>query len=658
MPGIATHFKILELTMNRLNSSGDPNLENIGNIMENNSQYAYLGAIGPALADFIPSGIPEDIDPTGPGAIGYGNSFTNIWKGALQIVGGDGTDANPGLLLILERFQSFLNQIQPIIDTEDLGALISMRDSGVINTIINTGKDLNNVVLNLTQPGGYVYEIAGRIGEGMKPAVNVNDGNPVPQPDVWTAREFLFWQKTGKYAEVLLKRAEESGDQRFMAYAYGYTSSYAGFIAGSSFINSIIGGTYRSDWWRYRWINNFIDAWVYGYYETGASMSGDTPTPEYQNWKSLCDAKLHSKIELPGMDPIDMIHRLSTNANFPQILPSDFDTYWFSTFEEVYGPRSPVSRFKPNSTNGAYIMTWLMLWFQTSGQVVGCNAAPSMEPPADCKEPDWVNPTAPSGGGSGSIPLTLTIESDPDEGKIITGIILILLGYSGGAGLIGGGRAIADGIDLVISGALEINWNRLRCDVHWYRQYLYNGLTALHDAMVLSGLQHPYPSQMAVDEIIMTFLGINFPFDSGKKNTKSRNLERFPPVPWDGKFNNLWISRPNRKLEEAVTLAYETPHMYPNFFIDDDTNNPLGNGDIKSDAPQIITSDGGNLRIKDLPSGEQQPVQFGNAVSNTIDLLIHRRFPNWNLDSDRGMAYLTWKFDSIYSNPVSIEPEP
>lgn len=654
MPGIATHFKILDLTITQLDASGNSTLQEISSIMKANPAYAYLGCIGPALADFIPSDPP----PEGPESIGYGNFFTSIWKGAFKIVSGDGTDTDPGLLKILDAFNAFFTTIQPILDTEDLLALKAMRDNGDIDKITNMAAALANTVVGLTAPGGYISSIEGFIGEGMKPAVNMNPGQPVSGPDAWTPREYLCWQKTGEFTKALIENAENSGNPAYRAYAYGYVSGYAGYVGGSSFVNNIIQGTYRSDWWRYRWINNFIDAWVYGYYTTNASMSGDVPTPAYADWKGLCNANLQQKIELPGIDPTDIMQKLANAQPFPTILDAGFDAYWYSAFERVYGPRPLTSRFKANSINGAYLMTWLMLWFQTSGRVVGCNTAPDMTPPDGAGDaPSWVDPSVPGDNGTGSVPPAPTVESDVDEGKIVTGVLLALLGLGEflTGGLITGGATIAAGVEEIIIGANEINWTKLRGDVYWYRMYLYNGLKALHEIMVLGALQHPYPDALQSGDAV-TLLGFPFTFDSAVKNCKTSSIKRFPPIPWDGQvgLTSLWLSAPSRSVEEPATVAYRSPDRYPDFFINDPTNG-LSNGDMKTPNPKKTATDGGDFRYDPNAANGELPVQFGNVVDNAIDLYLAGNFPNWNFDQDRGLAYLTWKFKNMYTNPVVIE---
>jgi hypothetical protein len=54
------------------------------------------------------------------------------------------------------------------------------------------------------------------------------------------------------------------------------------------------------------------------------------------------------------------------------------------------------------------------------------------------------------------------------------------------------------------------------------------------------------------------------------------------------------------------------------------------------------------------------PTEFGSAVAEAVDLLTHldSDFPNFNLDSDRGLAYFTWQCLSMeYTNPLAIVPE-
>ena len=80
------------------------------------------------------------------------------------------------------------------------------------------------------------------------------------------------------------------------AYAYGYVVGYAANVCGSPFINSCVGGPHRTQWWRRRFTNNFVDAWVHGRYELDPRpVPADVPSPPYPDWPNLAVANLQQR---------------------------------------------------------------------------------------------------------------------------------------------------------------------------------------------------------------------------------------------------------------------------------------------------------------------------------------------------------------------------
>lgn len=641
MPGIPTHFKILELTIKKLSASPSAPLRAIAKIMQDNPEYAYLGVIGPSLTDFIPS------EPPPEGSLSGGNQYINLWKQVFSVIG-DGMLVDNGLKSVLKRMIDFLDKVEPIAAAEDLGALSAMEDE--VDTINQTAEQLKEIVEKIPD---IAISIASGVGGGMKPSVCVATGATIPPSEFWRVRNFLFWKKSGDFTKALIRKAKASGNQQFLAYAYGYLVSYSANVVGNPFVNSIVAGPYRTQWWRQRWVDNYIDTWVHGYYEAGASMSGDTANPAYDQWPNLCDAKLHKKIELSGLDPDNIMTRVWRGDALPDTLPPEFGKLWVEAYTEVYGLPGVGSHIKPEAFNGAHTLSWLVLWLQTSREAFGCNPAPPMAPPSDCgSEPSWVDPTVAGDNGSGTSPPSPEIESDPDVGDIVTGVILALLGLALVAvgGTVPGAVAIAVGITKIIQGATDIDWAKLRCDLYWYRMYLYNGLNALHEILTVGAFAYPYASELDDDETVLELLGLSWTFDSGKALTKSRSRpDGFPAKCWGG-FPAMWMQEPTT-CENPQTVAYLTSE-YPSFFIDDAVANPLANGEVRI---------GGQWPYRERAGGNGKlPVQFGNAVDNAIDLIEHLDddLPNWNLDADRGLAYHTWQFkNGIYSDPVEIEPE-
>jgi predicted amidophosphoribosyltransferase len=201
MPGIPTHFVALDQVIARFTASADPQLNAIAQAMNQEPAYANLGAVGPAIGDFLPA------DPPALPGSPSGTQYLRIWGSIFGVVGGDGTDSNPGLFAILKTMNGFLDQVTPIANDEDIEALKGFQ--GQIDVINQTASQLGSLVTSIPQ---VAVGVASSIGTGLRPAVDAPPGAPVPPPEVWAVRDFLHWKKPGAFAKALLKRARESGD--------------------------------------------------------------------------------------------------------------------------------------------------------------------------------------------------------------------------------------------------------------------------------------------------------------------------------------------------------------------------------------------------------------------------------------------------------------
>lgn len=644
MLGIPTQFEILKLTIAKLETSGDAVLNNIAQVMKDNSAYAHLGAMGPALADFLPA------DPL-PAGEEYPEDYALIWKIVFGLIGGD-----LGLHATLEKIRTLMEQIQVIADNEDVDAICALKDTDFEEQITKASEDFASLVGVLESQALTITTI---IGGGLKPKISTGGPHdPVPPANEWALRDFMSWKRTGQFVEKLIDKANDHEDNRLLAYAYGYLVSYSGCVCGSPFVNASVGGPPRTQWWRQRFVNNYVDAWVHGYYNMNPkpSFSGDVPTPGYEDWPSLCDAKLHEKISLAAIDPVALMNIVKTAQPFQQVLPNDFAEHWFEAFQETYDPPLPNGRFNANALNGSYLMSWLALWFQTSGEVIGCNLAEPMTPPDDCgDDPSALDPFVPAPGGGPTLPPAPEIDYDTDDALKVCGIIMAILGgllllgggVAAGGALIGGAVSVLDCESLAI-----VNWKDLRCKLYWFRKYLYNGEKGLQHLMKFAGLMYPLSKDLAIDDDVLSVLGIDVPFESGKNLVKSRVDIPFPSKCWDGSLLTF-NQRPtfsNPGFETPSTLACLNA-IYPDFFVDNTADNPLSNGDIKTPP----------ATFPDRKQTNGMPIQFGNAVDNAVDLFenLGAGIPDWNLDADRGLAYVTWQFKGPYDpDNVQIQPEP
>jgi Putative neutral zinc metallopeptidase len=647
MVGIATKFAALEILRKRLSTSGDANLVALGQVIDDNPGYAYFGALGTSLGDFSPVRVPAGGTIGSPGS----NPYVQIWKLIFNVFGGDGTDGNPGLKPVLDKIRGLLDKLDTIAAAEDLDALKEMQ--GDIDVINQIAADLTAIIITIKGDGtlsnlGIVPEFSSLIAEVSRPPIvrPRPDGKVGFPPRFWTLREFLSWRRTGKFARKLWQNAQSSGNDEFKAYALGWLSSWSLSACGASAIDSIIGAPYRNQWWRARFVGNYVDLWSHGYAKVGPE------TAPYAGWPNLCNQELQERIEIPGaaFDADGVMASLRLGNALGDALPGSFIDYWKGAYDEVYGDLG-IERPKVTgeSLQDAYTMAWLVLWFQTSSQSLGCNAVMPTSPTLCGSAPGWTDPTVPgdAGGGVGGPPAP-SVDPKVKPENVVCAILLAIIGVVAicFGGFAAGGAAIAGAIALAAS-AGTIDWDKFRCDLAWYRLYLFNGLHALHDLLSLGALVHPYKLELSKDITAFELLqDIPTEFKTGDNIVKSKiKDDRYPVEPWNG-IGFSWFDVPTGPLEEPVTTP-ALASVYPSGFLDDPAN-PLGSHSPFDNSVWPFPESGGT------------PVGFVSSTDALLAFLPNpdQELPDWNLDGDRGLGFHTWKFvDDEWTNPVNIEAE-
>src|SRR5262249_37613693 len=128
MPGIATMFQALELSIDQLGA--DPQLEVFAKAMKAHPGYAHFGALGASIADFLP------VDPvSGTQPVNY----VRIWKNICGILADRG--GRPGFLNTLVTLRDSLALLSKIADDEDVVALAMLSDDDK-DRMKKTGDDL------------------------------------------------------------------------------------------------------------------------------------------------------------------------------------------------------------------------------------------------------------------------------------------------------------------------------------------------------------------------------------------------------------------------------------------------------------------------------------------------------------------------------------
>lgn len=665
MTGVATKFRIADLVFDRLISQGDP----AANLLADAEvkKFAYLGAMGSSFADLVAS--RPDISTGAPNT-----PLFDAWRPIFGMLAGTptvgGAAGLAGLFRDLSQLRATLRKLQGVIASEDKFALIGIFDE--VKALPDVITDLQAIIAAVS---------AQRIAVGRAILQGRPKDKVLPSSE-WWPRDSINGSSTGRFVSAVRKLADASGDDRLKAYALGSAVGYAADLCGNPYIDSVVGAPYRNHWWRHRWVANYVDAWVYGYYESGGALKVQirgtgVPDPLYTNWPSLCRADLHGRIGLAGTAAEPILDAIRDSTPLPSLLPQAFVDFWKAAYTETYGAPPPTSGVDDAGIQSAYATSWLTLWFATSDAVLPCMPLDQVNYPDDCgSRPPWVAADGSTVvGGTVVTPPMPSSDPDPDVAEEISGVALAILGLASMFfGNIGGGIAmIIGGIALVVDGATEPNWSELRCFAGWTEVYLYNLTHAMHELLKLSGFGYPYATELAHNGLAAQFgLGVTPP-DAALATVRSQGpSDLYPASRWRATASD-WPRFPTEPLEPPAENAYPRDPTWPYHFVDGfefvtppaglpvtpNQLNPLAPS--PSGASSLVLADDERIaRLGRLNDQRATTGFFGNAVEVSLELITRAPLEgilDWDLDGDAGIGYPTWVLPAPGASRSSSIPE-
>jgi AcrR family transcriptional regulator len=670
MTGIPTQFTIADLVVDELTASG-------GAVPSNADLPFYdLGAMAPQLADFLPALVEN-------GTAEPNSRLLGVWLPILQLLAGD--TATPGMYPTLKTLRDTLERFRTVTHEEDKFALLGMVD------------DLNALTGLITTLQQQIQQIDG-IRASVATAVVASRPLPKVQPTRdWRQRDTVHGSLTGRFLAELRTRAEASGDSRLVAFAAGASVAYAGTVTGNPFINGAVGGPYRSHWWRHRWVSNYVDSWVWGYYRTRPrvranqqeivfSNGGRVPVPPYAVWDNACGADLQRRVAIGGITVDAVFAAIRDNTALPAFLPSEVVSLWLDSYRAVYGtagPGGPPNGVDEGGLQSAYALSWLTLWISTSPEFLSCTPADQINYPDNCgARPDWVEVDGSVVVGGRLVPPpNIGQPMDPSVTEIISGILVALLAVAAfWTGNIGAGIAlILAAVALIVDGATEPDWEKLRCHAEWVSVFIAKLENQFRDLLQLVGLGIPYTVQLAHNEIFFQTFGDVVPPTAALVNCRSpfAGETGYPRALWEPTNNlnqpkNNWNDYPTEGPEMPGTRSYPGRSNWPLHFVDGFSfvdngssavprypgtqNNPIS---MRSGTPTVLSRDEWDERRGQILLGGSPEALFGNALEVALALL--RASPDelldWDLDGDRGMGFPTWFLASATTPPGAVTPE-
>jgi len=667
MPGIPTRFTIADLVFERLRQDEGPHGPH-GELVSNPDflPYAYLGAIGASWGDFM-AARPEvkDNAPNTP--------YFQVWLKILGLIAGTSQGSNPnGVYRDLKQLRDTLSRLSDVIAEHKKFVLIGML--GELERLRDVIKDIQVQLMGLK-------ELRTDIGKAIFKAQPLKKVLPT---NMWQPRDTLHGSKSGRFLRALRERADAQSDQRLKAYALGATVGYGAALCGNPYINNVVGAPYRNHWWRHRWIEAYIDTWVYGYYGAGGGSKvgiddNGIPNPLYLNWPNLCQAQLHKRIELPGISLDGVLQSLHDSKPVPAVLPPEFLDYWEEAYKETYGPPGPVISVDHSGLQSAYAITWLILWLQTSGEFLPCMPFRQINNPDNCggQPPPWV---AADGSvvvhGQVIAPPPAPSHTDPTVAEVVSGVVLAFLGglLLMAGHILGGIAEIIAAVALVADGETDPDWDALRCYSGWVQVFLFNLTNAMHTLLKDTALGFPYTEELANDEILYADDGEISPTDAALATVRSRfYAEGYPAGRWTPPGPDTggnWPKFPVEPVEPPDEISYPIGKTWPFHFVDglkfvDPTQPPQQLNPLFTllGAPKPLVRDEAewNARRTRIDTKPSTRTLFGNAVDVSLELIQQqqpREFLDWDLDGDAGIGFPTWVLPTSGAPRSAAEPEP
>ena len=628
MPGTAMHHMIVERIMAAVKQN-----QSLGNLDPDDYQklqtllsdpkhlpYLYLGSQGPDFLFFN----TRDWHP-------LAGNVANI---TFEV-----TD-------FIRSFKEMLLELVPDPILDLLAALGQLGDeviqsSSTLTEIQQLFGDLNNVLTGLLT---LIEEKAKEfITDWVNPFDNIlthpyRDGVPADDPDEWWYFDALHYRKTGTYAKLLLESTSAITTPEHI-YALGHMSHVGADTVGHAYVNINSGGPYRAQPQRHRVAENFQDVFNYSLSATSAqkdinrsrlhelynfSFDGTTAPDE--------DPRLPDDLAALITDSINKVYQVDEGGN------SDPD----------FGP--PVSI--------ADIQSTYRLWYKWWRSTTETGILPVPVPYSFSGELREVwEQTLDNLEGIGDF-----LEGAVDNAS--NGGILSILALLAALAIAAVAAALAL-VDAVLGAITTLTVSTIRAAACLIYEQVYNAYQLFRLGVALNGLAYPMVEHLG-EPVMQQFTDPSQPDATGANATMftaHHPLPRWTPDEAEDFPEKHLIYPPLRVTPSTGEQHGERRPLLgaPSSYLTQHSSF-YGWGDISMSAEVIDQL----AKLQEIPPGQvidrngqpsdheketsaiifQGKKALGNAVTFTGEL--YRRWrksepvPDFNLDSDRGYAYLCW----------------
>jgi len=214
--------------------TGD-DVADLGAIMNENPNFAAIGAVGPDLFFFLPDFRDISGVPTASVLIGVLDFLEQVYAAIDPYV---------------SKWEHFIGPI-----SEDTSEELSRLTGDLSSAVGDISGELHEILITL------LADLAVQQSDWWeKFSLGLNVGYD-EQAYLWS--DMLHYRATGRFGQQLWANARKQRDQGQWAYALGYLTHIATDVTGHAFVNAISGGPFRTHWQRHHLVENHMDAYWY-----------------------------------------------------------------------------------------------------------------------------------------------------------------------------------------------------------------------------------------------------------------------------------------------------------------------------------------------------------------------------------------------------------
>lgn len=615
MPKYGIHHIVLKEAMSRLSNSGNSVATNAADIIQTEMPSAIIGSIGPDLFFWGPDYTVVD-------------ALYKLYQNIEDVAGKYNNVIAP-----IRRIKDAVGEpVEDLVETlaPNTVQLITHclneieQAAALLKSAVATGFFAGVLVLdgaNLLTNAAGIGSLSHQFFQMFVPDLQYNKNE-----SEWYWFDMLHYRRTGQFAHNLVN---SDGTPREKAFAFGYLSHIATDITGHPFVNQIAGTAYRLNVHRHVTAENFQDSWKYSQYYNGESIN----------------------------------ETLFSRLGLPQNLPPDVGDLLFNAFKGTY---TGVDHPTKLPGDGFYTRDQIDITYNVFYKVLKLMESMGVERPeepfsgvadilADALDNFAAPPTPPPPPSTSSSMCSWTdvlsfglTDSSRECYDEFFDEVADYLSYMGEL-IEWSLETLGNLVNLLLTCLLALPITVLLAIIYGIQLLCYQIYRSARMVLSTNGFVMPEPDELD-SSIARNLITLAQPC--------AENFKTFPSIGTPVR-NNLVCPVPVAE-QPTTAAACHSPvtGLTPDHFIREEP--------FSRRALQMYALSSSPEQTRSI---EQRRITIGNATVFTAWMIAHANDPgitdenrsilyaNWNLDSDRGYGYLTWKGTVPDADPFTIEDE-